>query len=219
MTAYKYTKRQEQAQESRHKMLETAFLLFADQGYAKTSVHAICQHMGVADSLMYHYFPGGKQELMKTILREKMQVLIEELNAENASMEGLPIEEVLNQLYLRITRIFQGHIDIFRLLVREREILDLIDSGDFILMLAQRILWFPRLLEKRAQAGEIGIMDYECAAELMDAYMLRNLMFSLIFGAPDPLADEDYRKRLIMYQVNLWKNGNCSQNKEGKENE
>ena len=94
----KQTRRQAQAQESRKKIMEAALQLFSENGYEKTSVHMICQHLGAAASLLYHYFPGGKKELLQALLQEHLLALLLELNARNVHLEDLPIGDMLEQI-------------------------------------------------------------------------------------------------------------------------
>lgn len=121
------TRRQAQAQESRRRLMDGALALFARQGYAETSVHAICQSAGMADGLLYHYFPDGKQELLHALVEEHIRAVITELRARaNTLMDDLPIEEVLEQLYQNINDIVLRHAAAFQMLLRERNVLELV---------------------------------------------------------------------------------------------
>jgi AcrR family transcriptional regulator len=53
--------RQEKAQESRRKLTETALSLFARNGFAGTNMRAISRGAGMADGLVYHYFPAASR--------------------------------------------------------------------------------------------------------------------------------------------------------------
>ena len=74
--------RQEQAAATRRKLLDSAGKLFAQNGYKGTSVRSINRNVGVADGLLYHYFPGGKEEIFMTIVKESMKNFEQELASE-----------------------------------------------------------------------------------------------------------------------------------------
>lgn len=50
-------------------LLETATQLFRSSGYSAVSIGDILQASGVARSSLYHFFPGGKEELGAAVLR------------------------------------------------------------------------------------------------------------------------------------------------------
>lgn len=207
------TRRQAQAQESRRRLMDGALALFARQGYAETSVHAICQSAGMADGLLYHYFPDGKQELLHALVEEHIRAVITELRARaNTLMDDLPIEEVLEQLYQNINDIVLRHAAAFQMLLRERNVLELVSMEQLIRLLVSQQQWFPGLLRHRAHRGEIGEMDYQSAAESLNSQMLYHLIMELLGFSASPLGDPGYRRRLIDYQVGLWKRGTAPRN-------
>lgn len=196
------TKRQEQAQESRKRLMDTALSLFALRGYAATSVHTLCQSAGVADSLLYHYFPGGKGELMDAIARENLRQVMLELSEQNELLDALPLEEMLEALYQHIQRVVMRHEDLFRLMIRERELLQ---CDRLLRLLSSRQQWFPEVLRRRAQRGEIREMDFESASETLNSLMLYHLIMELMSLEGSPLRDEAQRRRMIAYQAGLWR--------------
>ena len=60
--------RETQAAETREKLFISARSLFAKKGYKGTSVREINRNVGLADGLLYHYYPGGKAEIFRTVL-------------------------------------------------------------------------------------------------------------------------------------------------------
>lgn len=208
MEAGKRNRRQEQAQESRQRLLNAALQLFARKGYAETSVHALCASLGVADSLMYHYFPGGKKELIQTIVMENFLSVIEELNSLNEMVCDKPLEDMIELLYQTIRKAVLSHGDLFRLLLQQQAVRDLMVYEHFIQIISARQQWFLNLLQSRAEKGEIQGMDFEAAAETLDSLMLYHLGTELLGLPESPLGREENRKRLIAYQVDLWKRKN-----------
>jgi AcrR family transcriptional regulator len=59
--------RKEQAEASRAALVEAARECFTDQGYEDTTVAGILERAGMARGALYHYFPGGKQEIFTAV--------------------------------------------------------------------------------------------------------------------------------------------------------
>ena len=64
------TSRDLQAMERREQLLNSAKELFALQGYHATTTREITKHIGMADGLIYHYFPDGKKQILDIIMKE-----------------------------------------------------------------------------------------------------------------------------------------------------
>ena len=207
MTEAQRTHRQQQALESRQRLMDTALELFARQGYSQTTVHAICARLKVADSLLYHYFPGGKQELMGTIVQENMLRLLGELNSRNGPLEDLPLPDLMEQLYQGIEETVLRYRDIIRVFIQEPEVRGLVTYGQLRVLLGDRLQWFPALLRSRAEKGEIRPMDYESAAQILDSAVLHHLTLEVTGFSPGPLSDPEHRRKLIDYQIRLWQGG------------
>lgn len=205
MQDHRPSKRQEQAQESRQRLMDTALQLFAQHGYAETSVHAICAGLGVADSLLYHYFPGGKKELMQVIVDENLALVQSRLNQVKRMVGELPLEEMIEFLYQAIRKAVLNHKDIFRFLLHQQSIAERPFSQRFMGMISARQEWFQELLRSRAAAGEIDPVDCEAAADILDSMMYYYLMAELMDVHPFPEKKDAHRKKLICYQVGLWK--------------
>lgn len=62
--------------ESREKLLDAALTLFAEHGYARTSVRMIAREAGVSQGLLYNYFES-KHDLLRAIYRRGMQDVAE----------------------------------------------------------------------------------------------------------------------------------------------
>jgi TetR/AcrR family transcriptional regulator, cholesterol catabolism regulator len=55
------------AGERRLQILDTALAVFAEKGFATTTVKDIAAAAGISDGLLYHYFPG-KKELLEAVV-------------------------------------------------------------------------------------------------------------------------------------------------------
>lgn len=83
----------------RQRILETAGRLFAERGYAATSVRDIADELGIANPSLYHHF-SSKAELLEEVLREPLDLVMQALvDAEALSGEA------------RTRRIVEGLVD------------------------------------------------------------------------------------------------------------
>lgn len=62
------------AAERKQQILEIAKRLFAEKGYHATSMREINKEIGMAEALTYHYFPGGKLEILNTVLQQEQRI-------------------------------------------------------------------------------------------------------------------------------------------------
>src|SRR5829696_4229797 len=66
------TSRQRQAAARREQILQTALTLFAAQGFDATSTRQIAREAGIAEGLIFHYFPT-KASLLTAILQDRLE--------------------------------------------------------------------------------------------------------------------------------------------------
>lgn len=93
------TSRDLQAIERKQQLLNSAKELFASQGYHATTTRAITKHIGMADGLIYHYFPEGKQQILDSILREFLEERYQRIESDMAVLkEATTIRELLMSL-------------------------------------------------------------------------------------------------------------------------
>ena len=170
--------REAQAMQTKLKLMESAQALFAEKGYKGTSVREINHRVGVTEGMLYHYFPGGKKELFRVIVQKNLNRIVEEFSdkKEIASYVYMPLEEVLESVYLRFIDIIDGHIDIIRIMLRENEVRDIITKEDVQTFIDGTEPWFKMLLEKKSELGEIGKFDFESAAIAMDKLLVNHIM-------------------------------------------
>ena len=85
---------------SRQRILETASNLFKSQGYHATGLNQIIKESGAPKGSIYHYFPGGKEELAIESIKLAVQRVKDGLIA-NLSQSSEPlksIEELLKKM-------------------------------------------------------------------------------------------------------------------------
>lgn len=200
--------RKEQSAATRRKLLDSAAVLFSENGYKGTSVRSLSRSIDMADGLLYHYFPGGKKEIFRNIVSENFAGItasINELRTE-AGIKDMPLEAVLEYAFDRLSDIFSGHIDVIRIIIKEKEVHELVEREQTFEMLQSCQVWFEQLLRERAEKGEIGQIDFEAAAFSIKA-MLMHGVFALVHGMGcSELEISENRRRMICYQVELWRN-------------
>ncbi len=70
-TGKRMTSRDLQAAERKQQILQAAKRLFAEKGYHAVSMRELNKAIGMAEALTYHYFPGGKFEILTTVLQRR----------------------------------------------------------------------------------------------------------------------------------------------------
>ena len=94
------TARQRQAAARREQILKTALKLFAAQGFDATSTRQIAREVGIAEGLIFHYFPT-KASLLAAILEDRVQerrAFRRELRPLLEDAAGKPAPEVLRSV-------------------------------------------------------------------------------------------------------------------------
>jgi len=75
------------SEEKRRQILDAAVRVFARKGFHTCRVGDIAEEAGVAHGLLYHYFTS-KDEVLEAVFRENWSVLVERVEAVEASGES-----------------------------------------------------------------------------------------------------------------------------------
>ena len=107
----------------RAEILATAQKLFAEQGFADTTTRQLNQTIGIADGLLYYYFPHGKQQLLDTIVAQGLADRLDHIDLTLAAAEDLAALEtrllsIMDQLWTLMTS--PAGYQIFIITIRER---------------------------------------------------------------------------------------------------
>lgn len=81
--------RREQAEASRAALVAAARACFTESGYDGTTVAEVLRRAGMARGALYHYFPGGKDELFAVVYRDVDDQLHRRVDALEASESPL----------------------------------------------------------------------------------------------------------------------------------
>lgn len=90
------TQRQQQALVRREQLLDVALRLFSSQGFAATPTKQIAKEAGVAEGLVFHYFPS-KVDILKALAGTR-NTFAGEVQALLEGVEEQPAREVLRGL-------------------------------------------------------------------------------------------------------------------------
>ncbi len=195
------TSRDIKAQERRQQILVVAKKLFAENGYHATSMRTLNKALGVAEALTYHYFPGGKLEILQTIIREGQAARIAEVKTLVPLFhDDLSLREAL-LLAARIgANLFTADKELLQIVMRERNWL-------------RREAWLAMLIEgdtpaqflydfftRRMEQGEIREMDLQFAFMQFFASMV----IHFLFAEDDSSDDTHYIERLVDFTARLW---------------
>jgi AcrR family transcriptional regulator len=99
--------------DARERLLETAIGMFAQKGYAGTSVREIAERAGVSKPVLYYYF-NSKEGLFLSIL-EMAENLQKQLLAEVLNSQGTAIDRLL-MLYRRIYEEVEAHPSFYKMI-------------------------------------------------------------------------------------------------------
>ena len=184
------TKRQRQAEQRRAQLIDAALDLFSERGFEATRVADIAQAAGVAQGLLYHYFPTKEALLAAIIERHGPLPLLTELLA---TPPDRPVRETLLQLSSRIYAFIQERRTLVRLLLRELiwrpEML-----GLGLLAREQGLSMLARYLQSRVDAGELRLHDSLTVGQLFASNVIVVGMVGLppepyLAGAVDTLLE------------------------------
>ncbi|MGG1518308.1 helix-turn-helix domain-containing protein [Paenibacillus oryzisoli] len=201
--AKKRTNRDLLAEERRQQILDIAKRQFAEKGFHATSMRELNKEIGMADALTYHYFPGGKQEILKAVLQDLQEKRMATILSSfaNTFSDQLPLREVLKNAVQGLDKRFMNDKDYFQILIQERNLLE-----------NEQLEWLNRMadqpnealvgfLEKRAALGEIRQMDFQMAASQLASHAAIGAFQQILLGKE---RDAAQLERMIDFYINLW---------------
>lgn len=199
-TAKRMTNRNMQAAERKQQILDTAKRLFAEKGFHATSMRELNKEIGMAEALTYHYFPGGKLEILRSVLQQAQEERITSIvNFIHETFQGhAALEEVLQTLIEGVCKRILKDQDYFQILVRERGLLDEEQKEAIDELSKQPFQAVAANLTKLSKQGEIRSLDYEIAASQFLSHIV-----VLIVRNGQQLQNMEM-KRIADFYVQLW---------------
>lgn len=155
--------REQQARETRRKLVDTALALFSKHGFDGTSMKTLAREAGVAQGLVYHYFES-KEALLWAILESRS--FAPDLPPLLAEVADRPVREALVRVGRRFDAVLVERRALLRLLVREAPV------NPEVARLWQRLVReggesLCRFLEARAQSGDLRPHDPRTALQML----------------------------------------------------
>lgn len=144
--------RRDKAEARRQQILDVALDLFARQGYSATTTKQIAQSIGVAEGLIFHYFPN-KEELLRALTRQR-RTIMGEVKALLTDVDDKPAREVLQTIVVGWVDVIHRQANLVTmLLVESQSNPDLAQA--FTDVMGETIGAMTHYLESRVRAGEL----------------------------------------------------------------
>ena len=175
----KKTRRQIQKEETRSIILKSAYKLFADHGYEKTTMRELAKDSGIALGTAFKHFPD-KSSLLTAAFEEDIQKVLEQ------AIGSLPDRDIYLQLRHLVRAIYNFYAKdpaLSRALVKEALFIDG-PAGDIIKVQAMRFLTgVGNLLQEAVERGEIQPIEtvLDAATGFWSFYLL-----GIITGLSEP---------------------------------
>lgn len=111
--------------QQRQKIIAVSRELFTQKGYTETSTREINDRAGIAEGLLYYYFPKGKRQLLDTIVRAGVEDRVRIAQAMTAGWTRATIEQDVVGLFENMWRLLGDGIGYqeFIITIRNRAML------------------------------------------------------------------------------------------------
>lgn len=191
------------AAERKQQILKIAKQLFAEKGYHATSMRELNKEIGMADALTYHYFPGGKLEILKAVLQNAQEERISNIVIflREIFTADMTLGEVLLHLIEGLSKKIKDDQEYFLILVKERNLLDQEQKEAMERMTKPPFQAMAAYLEKLSEQGAIHKMDFEIAASQLLSHIVVLIVQALINNKELQRRELD---RIVEYYIQLW---------------
>ncbi|WP_127496453.1 TetR/AcrR family transcriptional regulator [Paenibacillus glycanilyticus] len=206
--------RKEQAAETREKILEAAKSLFAEKGYHGTPVREITRKIGMGDGILYHYFPGGKREIMAVLLRESFEHRREGIKQIQRVIEDLDLRDAMITIKRRLYELFTEDMDLTRILFRENDLLGFEEAEQLTALIREQCAIFEKFLRDRHEKGEIRALDFRIASRQFLSTTLHAIMSKSV--GIQLLNEPDVYKHMeenVDFTIDLWRAPSATEKK------
>lgn len=201
--ANKMTSRDVQAAERKEQILAVAERLFAEKGYHATSMRELNKAIGMAEALTYHYFPGGKLEILHTVLQEAQEGRMKRISAflDEIFHADLPLRSVLLHLITGLTEHIEADQHYFQIWFRERSLLTAEHRETLDNMTKQPFAALADYLFALSTKKQVRSMDYALAASQLLSHIVVLIVQNLINNRT---MEPQEAERLTDFYVQLW---------------
>ena len=191
----KQNMRQQQASARRQQILETAVRLFARQGVARTTTRQIAREVGVAEGLIFRYFPT-KLDLVRAVTGTP-HVILGDLREILKDSDAQPVADVMERVATVWLDLLQREGDISAIMFGEALINP--EIGDILQKVIQQgAAGIEQFLDASKRAGKITtLLDTGTVAHM---YMSSIIMFFLRYRH---LKADDWKKESAIFATHL----------------
>lgn len=182
--AKKPTSRDLQAAERKKQILTIAKQLFADKGYHATSMRELNKAIGMTEALTYHYFPGGKLEILRSVLQhaqeERISGFVAFFKATFSQSESL--KTILCQLIQGLSDRIIDDKEYFQILIRDRNLLEQEDKEALDTLTRLPFEAMAEFLAGQQEQGVLRQMDFKIAASQFLSHIVVLIVQQLLDG-------------------------------------
>ncbi|MEJ8305954.1 helix-turn-helix domain-containing protein [Saccharibacillus sacchari] len=203
-TGKRMTSRDLQAAQRKQQILHAAKQLFAEKGYHAVSMRELNKAIGMADALTYHYFPGGKFEILTTVLQTAQEeriggivLVFQQIFAK----PNLALTDALTELILGLAQRLTEDQDYFRILIRERSLLNDEQKKALDGLTTLPFEAMSDYLSRRAKQGEVRDMDFSLASSQFLAHIVFTIIQKLL---RDDEVQQEEAVKLAEFYAGLW---------------
>jgi AcrR family transcriptional regulator len=182
----------ERREETRERLLAAALEVFAEQGFHAGTTRAITQRAGVAEGLLFHYFPTKADLMLAVLARDPLGPEMRRLLQEEADQ---PLAEALPRMARRWLAVIRAHRAVTRVLLQEAHLNPQVQRAVLALALELTEL-LAGYFAARVAAGELRPIDPRAAA-----YLLLQALFGL--GMQCEAIPDGEEERVLDRQIDL----------------
>lgn len=188
----------------RKSILSAAERLFADRGYARTSMREIAGAVGVTDAALYKHFES-KREILEVLYEERG--FFRAMDQLESLRGSLSFEEQFRRNTIASTSLWEANADFLRVIFTEALIADAMALDVHLELMSRWRRGIERLFLIYAERGEADPADASLFARLLvdlsfGAYMDRLLLIRHGTGEM-AFADPEFREHLANEAVRL----------------
>ncbi len=186
----------ERREETRERLLAAALAVFAEQGFAAGTTKAITQRAGVAEGLLFHYFPTKTDLMLAVLARDPLEPAIRD---RLAALGEAPVGEALPRMAREWLAVLRAHQPVALVLLQHAHADPQVQAA--IMQTVRRIVeLLAGYFAAHVAAGELRPCAPEAAAHLL----LQALTGLAISWDGRPAADCE---RLLDQQLDLLLHG------------
>lgn len=182
------------------RIIEAASLLFARNGFRKTTLEEIAESAKMGKATLYHYFPSGKEQIFGAVLQQVVDAVFTGVVRE---MTGAGTVAERLSAYLRIrVRVYHEQIRMFAPSAEIMEELWPLAEAELRRYLERELELLVVLIQSGVKAGEFRQVDSALVARV-----LQTSLKGLSSDAPFDTSPEDRQReteeflKLVMHGV------------------